>query len=241
VADYEYPISGPGDWDRFKHRLDNLETALQFIGGQTIAQARNAFTAQKLGDVSWPARSPAQKEPFINIIPVVRRAGMGQAPTADDFRRRPALFSSPWTLKDGITFLAMGRESVEIGHPAPWSGQFQWGTPGVVKITETTRETLAKWLAKQGGKRGKGDVKFRKKDGDGNTVTTNVGPAAAFAKKLAFVWTKDQIYGRPYKRPFLGMTPELYAEIDESIARHVGARIPGSSAPLPPLPGASAT
>lgn len=233
MADYEVRIGSPEEFGKFRARLEDMKPVLSFVGALTTAQARNAFDQQRLGDTPWPARYPAQKEPFINIAPVVFRAGQGKKPGPDDFRRRPALFAQPWVLKNGIGVRAMDNKSVEVGHPEKWSGMFQWGGIGRIAITETTRKTIAQWLLSKSGKQSNAAVSFRK---PGTGEKTTYGRKSDYAKKLAFVFFRDALVSKTYARPFLGMTPMLYDEINEAIARHVGARVPGSSAPLPPLP-----
>ena len=237
MADYEVRIGSYQALLDFRLRLQDLRPALSFIGALTIAQAHRAFQEQKLGDVRWPARYPAAKAPFLNIAPVVFRAGQGRKPGPDDFRNRPALFSPGEPLKKGIAVRGMDSHSVEVGHPERWSGMFQWGGMGRIAITETTRKTIGEWLRTASGKPSNASVTFTK---PGTKEKTNYGKRSDYAKKLAFVFHKDSLVSKTYPRPFLGMTPILYDEIHEAIARHVLARKPGSPAPLPPLPGAHA-
>lgn len=244
----EVHVSSEAEYEALKVRLKDLQPVLAYIGGQMIAQSRNAFDQQKLGDTPWPARYPAQKDPFINIAPVVFRAGMGKKPTADDFRRRPALFAQPWVLKNGIGILATNHNSVEIGHPEKWSGMFQFGGIGRIAITETTRKTIGEWLTTATGKPSQKSVTFDKyhpgrgQKGEKGYIprhkvgSESFGKRSDYAKKLSFVFFRDALVSKTYPRPFLGMTPLLYAEIKEAIARHVHGRKPGSSDPLPPLP-----
>lgn len=240
MADYEVRIGSPEDAARLQADLADMTPVLRFAGALTVAQAHQAFRDQKLGDVKWPVRYPRQEQPFINIAPVVFRAGQGKAPGADDFIQSPALQGTAGDLYKRTGWKLVGKDAVEVGHPEAWSGRFQWGGIGRIPITDTTRRTLGAWLMTKSGKPSKAQVKFAKKDGiTGATVsTTSFGKRSDYAAKLAFVFDekRTELVQLAYPRPWLGMTPKLYAEIEEAIARHVGARVPGSSSPLPPLP-----
>ena len=249
MADYEVRIGGPGDADKLRADLADMGPVLAFAGALTVAQAHQAFRDQKLGDVKWPVRYPKQAQPFLNIAPVVFRAGQGKAPGADDFIQSPALQGTAGDLYKRTGWKVVGKDAVEVGHPESWSGRFQWGGIGRIPITETTRRTLGEWLKTKSGKPSKRAVKFTAKDrgrgkpGDEDyvapvTKSTTFGNRSDYASKLAFVFDpkRTELVQLAYPRPWLGMTEKLYAEIDLAVARHLGARIPGSSAPLPPLP-----
>lgn len=250
MADYEVRIGSPEDAAKLRADLEDLTPVLKFAGEQTVAQAHEAFRLQKLGDVRWPVRYPKQAGPFLNIAPVVWKAGKGQEPRADDFRQSPALEGTMGDLYKRTGYKIVGTDTVEVGHPEAWSGRFQWGGIGRIPITDTTRKTLAKWLLTDKGKPSKAVVSFSKyhpgkgTPGDKDYVprhkvgTTRYARKADYAAKLAFVFDENrkELVQAAYPRPWLGMTPQLYGEIDEAIARHIGARVPGSSAPLPPLP-----
>jgi len=240
VPDYEVRIGGPGDADKLRADLADMGPALRFIGSVTVAQAHQAFRDQKLGDVKWPVRYPKQRSPFINIAPVVFKAGKGQIPGPDDFLQSPALEGTHGDLYRYTGWKLVGKDAVEIGHPEAWSGRFQWGGIGRIPITDTTRATLGKWLKTKSGKPSQAAVKFTKRDGVTKEVvgSTSYGKRSDYASKLAFVFDpkRTELVQLAYPRPWLGMTPKLYEEIDLAIARHLGARVPGSSAPLPPLP-----
>jgi len=243
VADYEVRIGCPGDEDKLRADLADMGPVLRFAGAQAVAQAQRAFVEQKLGDVKWPVRYPRQAQPFLNIAPVVFKAGMGRVPGADDFIQSPALQGTAGDLYKRTGWKIVGKDAVEVGHPESWSGRFQWGGIGRIPITETTRRTLGEWLMTKSGRPSKAAVKFTKRDGiTGKAVgSTSFGKRSDYASKLAFVFDpqRTELVQLAYPRPWLGMTPKLYAEIEEAIARHLGARIPGSSAPLPPLPRAA--
>lgn len=235
MADYEVRIGSPEDAAKLRADLADMSPVLAFAGALTVAQAHEAFRAQKLGDVKWPVRYPKQAGPFLNVAPVVWKAGRGKAPTADDFRQSPALEGTMGDLYKRTAWKVVGKDTVEVGHPEAWSGRFQWGGIGRIPITDTTRKTLAKWLATKSGKPSNAVVTFTK---PGTGEKTSYARKSDYAKKLAFVFDENrkELVQAAYPRPWLGMTPQLYGEIDEAIARHIGARVPGSSAPLPPLP-----
>lgn len=235
MADYEVRIGSPEDAARLRADLADLTPVLAFAGAQTVAQAHEAFRSQKLGDVKWPVRYPKQSGPFLNIAPVVFKAGKGQAPTADDFRQSPALEGTAGDLYKRTAWRVVGKDTVEAGHPEAWSGRFQWGGIGRIPITDTTRKTLGKWLSTKSGKPSKSVVTFTK---PGTGEKTRYARKSDYAAKLAFVFDENrkELVQSAYPRPWLGMTDQLYDEIEEAVARHLHARVPGSSSPLPPLP-----
>lgn len=250
MADYEVRIGSPEDAAKLRADLADLTPVLAFAGGQTVDQAHKAFREQKLGDTKWPVRYPKQSGPFLNIAPVVWKAGMSKEPGPDDFRQSPALEGTMGDLYKRTGWKVVGKDTVEVGHPEEWSGRFQWGGIGRIPITDTTRKTLAKWLLTAKGTPSNKVVTFYKrgrafgtpgKEGyvpAPPTVTTRYARKADYAAKLAFVFDENrkELVQAAYPRPWLGMTDQLWEELDLAVKRHCKARKPGSSAPLPPLP-----
>lgn len=216
------PIGGPEDAARLAAKLRTPEAALASVGAVVVAQAHEAFERQILGDVIWPERYPKQKEPFINIAPVVQKAGEGRAPTADDFRRRPALGGVQSELSQSIAFEVRGN-AVEIGSNRQdlKPGLFQFGGIGRIPITDTTRKTLGEWLLTSKGKPSKAKVK-------GAETTTR----ADYAKKLAFVFKrgKTELVQAAFARPFVGFTDATFSEVQNELASWLGAAPPGAAA-----------
>lgn len=247
MAEWTVTIRGPEGAVKLTERLRDTRPVLAKIGALTLAQAKGAFRAQRLGHVVWPERYPKQKGPFINIAPVVMYAGRGQTPVADDFRKRPALIGhAPYDLMNKLSARIVSDDEVEVGHPDEWSGRFQHGGLGRIPITETTRQTIFKWLF--GNRAGAGgsapsarkSKKAHATEGEFESPIDALerqtgkkaekverGTKADYARKLAFVFWRDELVQKTYPRPFLGMTDQLNADIDEAVARHLGAK-PGS-------------
>lgn len=208
--------------EKLREALGDVSGALESVGALVVAQGHEAFERQMLGDVIWPERYPAMKEPFINLAPVVQKAGEGRTPTADDFRRRPALGGVGSELAQSLAFKVAGN-AVEIGTARAdlKPGLFQYGGIGRVAITETTRETLSNWLltdrgarpVKGGGHLGTGRNLSKK------SVAGSTAVRADFARKLAFVWNgeRTELVQAAYPRPFIGYTDETHANVEEKM------------------------
>lgn len=224
-------ISGPDAAERLAAALRTPEAALTSVGAVVVAQAHEAFERQILGDVIWPERYPAQKEPFINIAPVVQKAGEGRIPTPDDFRKRPALGGVQSELAQSIAFEVRGR-AVEIGsNRAELKPElFQFGGMGRIPITDTTRKTLGEWLVKDFDA-SKSTLPGWLNMGKGLSRKKVAGAAGAtradFAKKLAFVFKdgKTELVQGAYARPFIGFTDATFAEVQSEFATWLGGAV----------------
>lgn len=201
-------IGGPDAALRLSRALADPRGALVSIGAAVAAQGRKAFEDQRLGPAIWPERYPKQREPFINIVPVVRKAGEGRRPTPDDFRRRPALGGVDSELAQSIAFSVAGR-TVEIGSTHPDAGRAQFGGASQIQITDTTRATLAEWLG-IGTATGRAARKERRA---GKMQTEGTGDE--YGAKLAFVFNpkKTQFGATQAARPFVGFTDETLEDV----------------------------
>lgn len=203
-------IRGPDAVRTFQTRLRETQDLMAKVGALFVAQAKQAFREQRLGGTFWPERYPHQKGAFINIWPVVMQAGEGRTPVAIDFEKRPALRDRfGVSIAEGVAVERAGRTTVVVGHKEPWAGVYQYGAITRLQITERTRLTLWDWLF---GKSTKGPKKGKEE----------------YARKLAFVFQRDELVGKPYPRPFIGMTEQIADDIDETVARHLGAESSGA-------------
>lgn len=205
---------------RLDRAINNTNGLMRMIGGLMVAASHRAFEEQRFGDVVWSERYPASREPFINVAPVIRNAGMGRAPTADDFRRRPALGGAGSDLSQSISFRHAG-EMVEVTSSRPWAGLFNFGGVGSIPITDRTRETLGRWLGITGTTgRGRNVLAGRTTD-DAVGMRVNT---MAFARRFAFVFQPErtEMHQRTRARPFVGFTEETFRDIVQSLADHVG-------------------
>ena len=76
---------------RIKRILERPEPILRQLGLVLLADAQKAFSDQKLGDISWPARYPNQEAPHVNIAGVVADFLAGRkTPPERRFQNRPA-------------------------------------------------------------------------------------------------------------------------------------------------------
>lgn len=208
------------DIPTLRDRIANSGPLMHAIGGLMVAQSHRAFEEQRFGSVVWPERYPNQTGPFINVAPVVRKAGEGRKPSDDDFRKRPALGGVGSDLSQSIAYGAIG-DRVEVGSSRPWAGLFNYGGSGTIPITDTTRSTLAKWLGIGGVRKSKRLVKA------GRTSDSAVGVrigAESYARKLAFVFDPDRqsFTAKAAARPFVGFTQETFDEIVVALADHIG-------------------
>lgn len=194
---------------------------LKLIGALIVSQAQKAFQDQKFGDVVWPERYPAMREPFINLAPVIQKAGEGKQPSGDDFNRRPALGGAGSQLARSIIYNVEGDSAVEIGSNRPDlnPGLFQFGGIGRIPITDTTRQTLAAWLTR-GFDASRSTLPGWLNMGKGPSrakVKATGLERGAYTKKLAFVFRdgKTEHVQAAYPRPFVGFTDETFAKIGE--------------------------
>src|SRR5262245_964991 len=189
---------------RLDAMLASRGVLLKLLGALIVSQAQKAFQDQRLGDVIWPERYPAMREPFINLAPVIQKAGEGKQPSGDDFNRRPALGGAGSELARSILFRVDGDTAVEIGSNRPdlKPGLFQFGGIGRIPITDTTLHTLADWLGISRGRLSKGKAPSGTARGE-------------YAKKLAFVFRdgKTEHVQAAYPRPFIGFTDETFAKL----------------------------
>lgn len=203
---------------RLDAMLASRGVLLKLIGALVVSQAQKAFQDQRLGDVDWPERYPAMKEPFINLAPVIQKAGEGKTPTGDDFNRRPALGGAGSELARSIFFAVEGDSAVAIGSNRPdlKPGLFQFGGVGRIPITDTTRKTLAAWLT-TGFDESRSTLPGWLNMGKGLSKRKTPGgsPRAAYAKKLAFIFRdgKTEHVQLAYPRPFVGFTDETFVKL----------------------------
>jgi phage gpG-like protein len=246
-------ISGRRAALTLQRHLGDTDAALTSIGAIVRAQALRAFEEQRFAGVVWKERYPGQREPFINVAPVVRKAGRGNTPTADDFRRRPALGGVQSDLANSIAWSVSGN-AVEIGTTFPDASIFQFGGKAKIDITDTTRATLARWLGVAGtGTPRKRNLPMGREvyleesgtreiaadaDPDGpwvevagfrrrtRRVSTPGGPLE-YGRKLAFVFNPDRTSYEPEAaaRPFVGFTDETMNEILGSLAEWLGGEV----------------
>lgn len=199
-------IRGPEGLIWFRGRIKDTAPLMLKIGALFIAQAKESFREQRLGSFLWPKRYPAQTGSFINIWPVVMQAGQGRTPAAVDFEQRPALRDRfGISIAEGVAIQNAGNQVLEVGHKEPWAGVYQYGLLTRLSITERTRLTLWDWLFGAGAK---GPKKGREE----------------YARKLSFVFWRDELVGMPYPRPFIGMTDQIADDIERVVANHLGAR-----------------
>lgn len=203
-------VRGPEAMVRFRAALANTSDLMTQIGALFVAQAKEAFREQRLGPVIWPERYPHQSGAFINIWPVVFHAGQGRPPAPSDFQKRPALQDRfGISIAEGVATENSGNTMVTVGHKEPWAGVYQYGAITRLPITERTRLTLWDWLF---GKGAKGPKKGKEE----------------YAKKLSFVFLREELVGKPYPRPFIGLTDQIAEDIERTVAAHLGASEQGA-------------
>lgn len=246
-------LSGRDDAVRLTARLRDVATALNMIGQRTAAHSRKAFEDQRLGDVIWPERSPKQAEPFINVAPVVRNAGRGQAPRADDFRRRPALGGASGDLAQSIASEVSG-SAVTVGTTYEGASMYQFGGSGTIPITDRTREMVARFLGVTGARATSEKVRIGTRSEEyEQDVVVNVGESAEsgsglrmgkrkairrsavyapagrseYAPKLMFALDPEtkSMTASAAPRPFIGWTRELETDVVGELAVWVGGEV----------------
>lgn len=247
-------VTGRDEVIRLRTTLKDVESALESIGAVIAAQARKAFEDQRLGTVAWQERAPREPEPFLNVIPVLRKAAEGRTPTADDFQRRPALGGVNGQLAGSIAF-AVSRAAVEIGTTLENAGLMQFGGKSTIPITDTTRATIARWLGVDGTRAPREKLRigtrreeyeqdvvesvdadddefgFGARMGKRKAVRSSAvyapGRTSQYARKLAFVLKpdRDSITRGAYARPFIGWTDETMTDVMGELAEWLGGEV----------------
>lgn len=178
---------------RFEKALANPEKALKQIGVLGVAESHEAFTLQRLGDVGWPPRGK------VNVMGIIADFAKGsRKPPARRFQRRPALFDTG-RLSGSINFRfsASGRwvEWGALAGDPDYASKHQFGGETESEtITEDLQTRLWKWLQKQ---------------------------SSELKQKLGFIlnkkWVGDKIPGSVPARPFVGITRQLIADVEEVV------------------------
>jgi len=188
---------------RIRQALGNPQAALKAIGALMMSESRNAFRAQKFGNVEWAPRSVPNR--FAVLMDFSQ--GGTTKPPARRFQPRPALVNRGGAggLQSTIAFRLVGNDTVEVGTNLPYASVHQFGgTTESVQITETIQEKLKKWL-KGSGK--KWESFFRK-----YTLPSWLGK-------------KDE--QTVPARPFIGVNEQTREDIEEAIGIHIYEVGPG--------------
>jgi len=173
---------------RMHDRLVNPDAALKQIGALGVAASQKAFKAQEFGNTKWKPRGVP------NFMGIIADFAAGKAtPPKRRMQDRPALRDTG-RLAQSIAFQVQGA-TVEWGSNLDYASVMNFG--GVSEsapLTDTVRDKLAKWLKKR-------DAGVRKKLG------WLLNPK--FAGKRVKVTVPA--------RPFVGVTDELMADIEDVI------------------------
>lgn len=178
--------------DRFRRMLGNVEDPapiLKQVGALMQSESQAAFKAQKHGKKGWSGRTVP------NVYGIIADLhGTASVPPKRRFEPRPALRDTG-RLGSTIAFELIGKKAVEVGSNLPYAGVHNEGGPiESLPINETVQEKLGKWLK---------------------------GPGKIWKSSLGFLlnkkFTNQTLKGTVEARPFVGLTKQSIADINEVV------------------------
>lgn len=203
---------------KIEERMENPAPLLKQLGILGKAAAINAFSEQRLGEFSWPAKYGGTGNPFLNVAGAIEDFNSGRkAPKADRLVDRPALIGEGERggLKATVDYQVQG-DAVEIGSNKPYANLMQRGGRSSVTLSIDGRARFMQWLV------GNKSVKVRGKFGQEPTkrrsseYVNNV-----FVKKIVASGPKPYAHTITVAaRPFVGITEELKSEMVLAVERY---------------------
>lgn len=175
-----------GKVGRIQNNLDSPRVTLRRIGKILEAHSRQAFITQQFGDETWPARAP------VNVYGLLADfSGGASKPKDRRFDRRPALQDTR-NLMRSITSALVSDHVVEVGTVVPYASVMQkGGKVQSVRITGDMQKRIWRWLKSSKGREHKGTLGWL----------------------LNRKFRDTQLEGEVPARPFIGITPEIRAEV----------------------------
>jgi phage gpG-like protein len=188
---------------RLRGALSDARRILGRIGVIMEAGSQQAFDDQRLGDWIWPERYPNQSEPFINVAGAVSDFVEGRtSPKGRRFDRRPALRDTS-ELFGSIRSRVIDDETVETGTTVEHGPVHQWGGISTMNVPAPARSRMVKWLLTDEG--------------------------APYQKKLAKAAGASVLETEVVQRPFLGVTPQMEDDIQDTVERMIAEAAGGGS------------
>lgn len=175
---------------RILERLENPTSILKQIGALGVSASQLAFRQQRLGNIPWPERYPNQKGKKINLAGALMDWNAGGKVKARRFKDRPALSDT----RDGFRSIKdriVSQDTVEWGSNLEYMARQHAGKASSQKVTEGAKERIARFVKTKRGKPFEGILKALLK--------------------------KDSLRTQPNKRPIVGITDELSAEITAEV------------------------
>lgn len=141
--------------DDFGKKVKDVKPLLQQVGALLTARIQDSFQQQRRGEISWIARRVP------NIAGILMDFKQGRNPPPKRFEPRPALVDTG-RLRNTITWLVVGEQSVEVGSPEEYANIHHTGGRVTIAVTRDIRKRLAKFVKRSptrpfggvGGKRG---------------------------------------------------------------------------------------
>lgn len=206
---------------KIEERLENPEPLLKQLGILGKTASIRAFTEQKLGEFSWPAKYGGAGSPFLNVAGAIEDFNSGRtSPKADRLVDRPALMGegNRGGLVASVDYRVDSKDSVEIGSNKDYANLMQKGGRTSVTLSLDGRARFMQWLT------GKKSVKVRGKFGE----TPTKRKASEYADNV-FVRRIVTHGPKPYNhtitvaaRPFVGIDDNLRGEMVQTVERYFG-------------------
>lgn len=193
-------------------RLTSLRPLLKMWGALGLASSQKAFREQKFADKAWPARYPNQSGKKLNIAGTLADFNSGRSsPKPNRFQDRPALIDEGYRggLIGSLTFEVISDNAVEWGTNKPYAALHQTGGKSTQPVTAIAKDRIFNWLFQKNGKVRKGREPY-------------VG-------KLFILLGKNELTTRVHERPFVGIYPELAADMVKASERFMEGKDLGSS------------
>lgn len=169
------------------------------IGAIMLATAQRAFREQGLGNVKWPERYPGQT-PKLNVAGAVADLATGSRIKQRRYEARPA-GRDTGEMMNRLTFRVQGNV-LQVGSDTPYAAKFHGGGTSSQPVTGAVKSNLAALLRrirKRNRKAGRGGKSIEE-------------------QRLGFLFRVTKLDTSSPARPFVGVTDDARAQIEDAIA-----------------------
>lgn len=185
------------------------------IGALNVEASQKAFEEQKFGRFTWPERYPNQGGSKLNVAGALSDFNAGKKnPKPSRFEARPALLDTGH-LQKSITYEVPNSTTEITGTAMHYANLHQHGGVSIQPITSTAKEGIKDWLFIPSSRKGPFVTwKYRK-------------GREQYGNRLGALLFKSDLRTNVNKRPFIGMTEELFNNIMQTIIRYFSKPVKG--------------
>ena len=190
AEDFSFKPFKKGGFLRLQKQLENPEKLLRPIGMLLLADSQKAFKEQRLGDIIWPERYPAQSPPKVNVAGIVDDFNKGRKnPPRRRFEGRPAL-KDTGALRRSLTAAKAVKVQgfvIQVGSSLEYAKRAHDGGVSKQPVGEKTKDLLEAFLKKK--------KNFQ------------------YHGQLGFLFGVDELRTKVRPRPFTGITDQAKKRI----------------------------